>query len=76
MKREVNALTDKDFRTRANSLTVLTQVLLETKPALKPCKTHADVVQEVLSELNKPLLRLFSDDREKCRELAVGLYKK
>jgi len=75
LQREINGLSDSNFKIRTQSLTTLKEVLIDAKPPLKQCKLYKDVVQEVLSEIAKPLLKEFSDIKEKCRELSINIFK-
>ena len=70
--RELNGLKDSKAETRKQSLKTL-YASLTSEPRLKPCKPYADIIQELLEELSKPLLKLFSDEKEKCREASINL---
>ena len=68
LQRDVNCLSDDNRTTRRRALDRLRKESLGHTPRHAP-----DVLQGLLDFLVKPLLRVFSDPVEKCRELAVGL---
>jgi hypothetical protein len=70
--REINGLKDSRPETRVSSLKTLVSEITR-EPLLKPCKSYLDIIQELLEELSKTLLRLFNDEKEKCREFSIRL---
>ncbi|KAK3735234.1 hypothetical protein QZH41_008428, partial [Actinostola sp. cb2023] len=68
IQRDINCLSDPNRTTRRRALDKIKKDVLQRKPLLSP-----EVVQKLLEELVKPLLKLFSDPTEKCRELAVQI---
>jgi hypothetical protein len=75
LQRELNSLRDDDYSTRLRALQALDTALVQTKPQLSQGKANLVVVQAVLDEVLKPLLKSASDPREKCRELALKIIK-
>ena len=70
--REVNGLKDSKAETRKSSLKSI-RGEIEKEPFLKPCKTYSGIIQELLEELIKPLLKLISDEKEQIRENSIRL---
>jgi hypothetical protein len=75
LSREINSLSDESFTTRKQALEKLYDCCMNIKPRLTLRKLYTGEGQEILEHLSKPLLKRFSDDREKCREVAIKLYK-
>lgn len=68
VRRDINCLTDSDRALRRGAVIKLEKTLLSGG------KTPPDFVRRLfLEELHKPLFRLFSDQTEKCRELAISM---
>lgn len=70
LQRDVNCLLDENRSTRRRALERLQKEIAQS--SLHP----KDVIDGLLEFLIKPLLRVFSDPVEKCRELAIGIIAK
>ena len=68
--REVSGLRDSKPQTRVSSIKSLYQEFTK-EPKLKPCNFDLDIIQELLEELFKTLLKLFSDEKEQVREFSI-----
>ncbi|CAJ1377289.1 unnamed protein product [Effrenium voratum] len=68
VKRDINCLSDNDRAVRRGAVVKLEKTLLSGS------KAPPDYVAKVvLEELHKPLFRLFADQGEKCREVALSM---
>lgn len=68
LQRDINCLADDNRGTRKRALEKITKELFSKKT-----KFSASVLQVAFEEILKPILKLFSDPTEKCRELAVQM---
>ncbi|XP_062607964.1 dynein axonemal assembly factor 5-like [Saccostrea cucullata] len=68
--RHINCLGEENRNTRKKALEGIKKETLLRKPALE-----ASELQLVFSEVAKPLLKVFSDPVEKCRELSIGIFR-
>lgn len=66
LQRDINCLADDNRGTRKRALEKISKELFSKKT-----KFSASVLQVAFEEILKPILKLFSDSTEKCRELAV-----
>lgn len=66
--RHINCLSEENRNTRKRALEGIRKEVILKKPPLEP-----NVVQEILAEILKPLLKTLSDPVEKCRNLAVDI---
>ena len=69
LQRDVNCLSDESRSTRRRALERLRRETVAHSPPLP-----APTLQALLELLLKPLLKLFSDPVEKCRELAIAIF--
>ncbi|XP_031556171.1 dynein assembly factor 5, axonemal-like [Actinia tenebrosa] len=67
-QRDINCLSDDNRTTRRRALDKILKDVLQRKPPLS-----AQVLQSLLDELVKPLLKVMSDPTEKCRDLSVQI---
>ncbi len=67
----MNCLGEDNRNTRKRAIQGISKGTIEVKPPLKP-----EVLQGVLSEIIKPVLKLVSDPTEKCRELTICFLSK
>lgn len=70
--REVNGLKDSKAQIRSTSLKTLHAEFIK-EPKLKPCNDQLDIIQELLEELLKPLIKLVCDEKEQCRDLSINI---
>jgi len=68
IRRDINCLNEKDKVVRRNSLIKLEKAIRSNRKVSEEL-----VLRAFLEELHKPLLRLLSDQGEKCRELSIEL---
>ena len=68
LQRDVNCLGDENRNTRKRALERLRKETIGRNPGYDPPQ-----LQGVCGFLIKPLLRVFSDPVEKCRELSISL---
>ncbi len=68
LARHINGLGEQSRMTRRRAIEGINKELFQRKPALEK-----SLVQGVLKELIKPILKLSSDTVEKCRELSITL---
>ncbi len=68
LQRDVNCLSDENRSTRKRALERLRKATIGRCPGYDPAQ-----LQSVCEFLVKPLLRIFSDPVEKCRELSISL---
>ncbi len=66
LSRHLNCLSEENRNTRKRAIQGIGKGTLELNPSLEP-----EVLQCVLTEIIKPVLKLFSDPTEKCRELSI-----
>lgn len=67
LQRDINCLSDDNRGTRKRALEKI------TKEVFSKAKFSAAVLQVTFEEILKPILKLFSDPTEKCRELSVQM---
>ena len=67
LQRDINSLSDDNRGTRKRALEKI------TKEVFSKAKFSAAVLQVTFEEILKPILKLFSDPTEKCRELSVQM---
>jgi len=68
VRRDINCLSEADRNTRKKAVERLQKALLSSGKVKQEY-----VVRLFLEELHKPLIRLFSDQAEKCRELSLAM---
>lgn len=68
--RHINCLGEENRNTRKKALEGIKKDTLQRKPALESTE-----LQLVFSEVAKPLLKIFSDPVEKCRELSISIIR-
>ena len=68
--RHINCLGEENRNTRKKALEGIKKDTLQRKPTLE-----ATELQLVFSEIAKPLLKIFSDPVEKCRELSISIFR-
>lgn len=68
VRRDINCLTEADRNTRKKAVERLQRSLLSGGKVKQEF-----VIRLFLEELHKPLIRLFSDQAEKCRELSLAM---
>ncbi|XP_046844839.1 dynein axonemal assembly factor 5-like isoform X2 [Xenia sp. Carnegie-2017] len=66
IQRDVNCLCENNKSTRRRAIEKITKEMLRKAPPLK-----ADILQGCFESILKPVLKLFSDPSEKCRELSI-----
>lgn len=66
IQRDVNCLCENNKSTRRRAIEKITKEILRKAPPLK-----ADILQGCFESILKPVLKLFSDPSEKCRELSI-----
>ena len=66
--RHINCLGEENRKTRQNALLGIQKDTIKRQPPLGPPD-----MQQVFSEILKPLLKAFSDPVEKCRELSIDM---
>lgn len=68
--RHINCLGEENRNTRKKALEGIKKDTLQRKPPLA-----ASELQLIFSEVAKPLLKIFSDPVEKCRELSIDIIR-
>lgn len=68
LQRDINCLTDDNRGTRKRALEKISKEVFSKKS-----KLSASVMKTVFEEILKPVLKLFSDPTEKCRELSLQM---
>eukprot|EP01135_Chromosphaera_perkinsii_P010340 Nk52_evm12s2118 gene=Nk52_evmTU12s2118 len=69
LQRDINCLGDENRTTRRRALTKITKTLLGEEGGVAQQRHE---VTKAFPHILKPLLKLFADPVEKCRELAIG----
>ena len=69
LQRDINCLSDENKTTRRRALEKLQRETTHKKPTY-----HSDIIHVLLNNgLLKPLLKMFSDPMERCRDLAITI---
>lgn len=69
LQRDINCLSDENKTTRRRALEKLQRETTHKKPTY-----HSDIIHGLLNNgLLKPLLKMFSDPMERCRDLAITI---
>ena len=68
LQRDINCLADDNRGTRKRALEKINKEVFSKKS-----KLSASVMKTVFEEILKPVLKLFSDPTEKCRELSLQI---
>ena len=66
IQRDINCLSEDNKSTRKRAIEKICKELIKKKPPL-----NSGVLQECLESIIKPVLKIFSDPSEKCRELSI-----